>query len=192
MPWEKQFERDDALEKAMKAFWEKGYEGTSMKDLIGRMGLNPGSIYATFGDKKTLFCEALQYYQGQTRELFKTYEDTHTPRAAILAVFNDLVEDVRTGCDTQTCFLVNSIVEAAPKDPQIDQLAQAGVAEFEDFLQRMIKAGQETNEISPSVEVEKTARLLLGLITGGRVLGRVHFDANQMADFKDLAASLLD
>lgn len=68
MPWEKQFDVDDALTKAMHAFWARGYEATSIRDLVDRMGINRGSIYATFGDKRSLFIQALRHYDTRHRE----------------------------------------------------------------------------------------------------------------------------
>ena len=56
------FNRDEALEKAMQAFWAKGYEATSVQDLVDCMGINRGSLYDTFGDKHQLFLEALDQY----------------------------------------------------------------------------------------------------------------------------------
>ena len=191
MPWEKQYERKDVLEKAMQAFWQHGYDGTSMKDLIACMGLNPGSIYAAFGDKKTLFCETLDLYEAQTRELLDGYEASCTPRQAILAVFENLVDDVRSGHSKKACFLINSIIDAAPKDPEIDQLAKDGLVHFEDFFRRMISAGQKTGEIPAAIDVQKTARILIGLVIGGRVLGRGHFDETDIRDYLDHATSLL-
>lgn len=191
MPWEKQFEREDVLEKAMQAFWQHGYDGTSMKDLIACMGLNPGSIYASFGDKKSLFCEALGLYETQAHEMLEGFETSHTPRMAILAVFENLVDDVRSGHSKKACFLINSIIDAAPKDDQIDRLAKAGLTHFEDFFRRMITAGQVAEEIPASIDVHKTARILIGLVIGGRVLGRGHFDETEIQDYLDHASSLL-
>lgn len=191
MPWEKQFERDAVLEKAMHAFWQHGYDGTSMKDLISCMGLNPGSIYATFGDKKALFCEALQLYQLQVRDLLESYEDKFSPPGAILAVFEALVDDVRNGSASKACFLINSVVEVASDDEQIEQLTKDGLNDLECFFRRMIVAGQASGEIGPAVCVHKTARLLVGLVIGGRVLGRGHCDASEIQDYQDHAAALL-
>ena len=55
MPRPKEFSPDDAIEKAMQVFWHKGYEATSMEDLLTAMDLNRGSLYDTFGDKRQLF-----------------------------------------------------------------------------------------------------------------------------------------
>ena len=62
MPWEKQFDPDTALDKAMQAFWAHGYDATSIQDLVDCMGINRGSMYATFGDKRSLFIQALNRY----------------------------------------------------------------------------------------------------------------------------------
>lgn len=191
MPWEKQFEREDVLEKAMQAFWQRGYDGTSMKDLIACMGLNPGSIYAAFGDKKTLFCESLDLYDAQTRELLARYEASCTPRNAILAVFESLVDDVKSGRSRKACFLINSIVEAAPKDEKIEQMTNVGLANFEDFFRRMIVAGQGSGEIPEALDINKTARILIALVIGGRVLGRGHLNEIEIQDYLDHAASLI-
>ena len=55
MPWAKSFKTDEALTKAMNAFWARGYEATSMQDLVDCMGIGRGSLYAAFGDKRRLF-----------------------------------------------------------------------------------------------------------------------------------------
>jgi len=65
MPRPKEFNPDDALDHAMHVFWHKGYEATSMEDLLAAMHLNRGSLYDTFGDKRQLFLKALdRYCQG--------------------------------------------------------------------------------------------------------------------------------
>src|SRR5438874_8018466 len=61
----KQFDPDEAMQEAMEAFWERGYAATSVNDLLDEMGLNKGSLYGTFGDKKQLFLAALEKYSDQ-------------------------------------------------------------------------------------------------------------------------------
>ncbi len=59
MARQKEFDRDEVLHKAMEVFWTRGYEGTSIQDLVKHMGINRQSIYDTFGDKHSLFLQAL-------------------------------------------------------------------------------------------------------------------------------------
>jgi len=68
MPAEKQFDVDKVLDKAMQAFWLRGYEATSMQDLVDCTGVNRGSLYATYGDKHTLFLAALRMYDDTLRK----------------------------------------------------------------------------------------------------------------------------
>jgi TetR/AcrR family transcriptional repressor of nem operon len=88
MPWEKQFDEAAALDKAMEAFWARGYEATSVQDLVEAMGLHRGSIYAAFGGKRSLFLKALRHYETHRRRAWlEALRRRHGPRAAILSVF---------------------------------------------------------------------------------------------------------
>ena len=58
----KEFERDVVLDRAMQVFWSSGYEATSIQHLVDRMGIQRGSLYATFGDKRALFFAAIDHY----------------------------------------------------------------------------------------------------------------------------------
>ena len=63
MPRKKQFGVDDVMHKAMVAFWDHGYQATSLQDLVECMGINRASLYDTFGDKYSLFIETLHSYK---------------------------------------------------------------------------------------------------------------------------------
>ncbi len=92
MPWEKRFDSEAVLDRAMRAFWARGYEATSIQDLVDCMGLNRGSIYAAFGDKRSLFLRALRHYETcHRRSWLETLQSRHTPRAAILSVFEGAI-----------------------------------------------------------------------------------------------------
>src|SRR6056297_1687309 len=88
MPWEKSYNETEVLDRAMRAFWARGYRATSMSELVAATGLNRGSIYAGFTDKRGLFLSALRHYDRTRREDFLAAIARRTPpRAAILAAF---------------------------------------------------------------------------------------------------------
>ena len=68
MPWERQFDANEVLDKAMQAFWSRGYEATSMQALVETTGVNRASLYATYGDKHALFLAALRMYDDTLRQ----------------------------------------------------------------------------------------------------------------------------
>ena len=120
MPWQKQFDVDDALSKAMHAFWARGYEATSMQDLVDCMGINRGSLYATFGDKRSLFVQAVRRYDTVHREAWvASLATSAVPRDAIVSVFRDVVASVIETGSRDGCMLVNTALELSPHDSEI-------------------------------------------------------------------------
>src|SRR3546814_14157747 len=80
----RQFDRHEALLKAMRVFWLRGYEGTSMQDLTEAMGVNKPSLYATFGCKEELFREAVTLYdRTEGTQVTASLDDAHSARTAV-------------------------------------------------------------------------------------------------------------
>jgi len=173
MPWEKQFSTDEALSKAMHAFWARGYEATSMQDLVTSMGINRASIYATFGDKHSLFIEALRAYDARHRAAFlERLRNQHPGKAAIVKAFDEVIASALEGGPNDGCLLVNTALELSPHDEAVAEIVGAGLRQVETFFRDMIKAGQALEEIPLSVDPAPTAQALLSLFVGLRVLTR--------------------
>jgi TetR/AcrR family transcriptional repressor of nem operon len=173
MPWEKQFDSDAALEKAMAAFWARGYEATSVQDLVERMGINRGSLYATFGDKRQLFLAALRRYDEQHRKAWVAgLTGAMAPRAAVLAVFEDAVAAALGAKARDGCLLVNTALELSPHDPEIAALIAQSLKEMEGFFRAKIEEGQAEGTIPGRVDGAEVAGALLSLFLGLRVLAR--------------------
>lgn len=192
MPWQKQFDDAEVLEKAMQAFWARGYEATSIQDLVDCMGLNRGSIYAAFGDKRSLFLKALQHYETHHRRSWlETLQARHTPRAAILSVFEGAIGAALLDRSRSGCFLVNTAIELSPHDREVADSVAAGLRETEGFFRDRILDGQDSGEIPAHVDAVGTARTLLGLLTGLRVLARSRPERPLLEALADQAAALL-
>lgn len=172
MPWEKQFDLDETLERAMQVFWRQGYEATSVKDLVSAMGIHPGSLYPTYGNKRTLFISALRHYEAMFLARFDDYARAHSPRRAIIAVFEDIVSDTLSNTAPSGCLLANTTLELAPHDEEVARIVAEGLTKTEHFFLDRIRAGQAAGDIPVSVSPTQTARVLLGLLNGLRVLAR--------------------
>ncbi len=192
MPWERQFDHDEALSKAMLAFWARGYEATSIQNLVDCMGINRGSLYATFGDKRSLFIEALRRYDAVYREAWTAdIADTLRPRDAILAVFDGAICAALDDGSRDGCLFVNSALEVAPHDPEIAAIVGDGLTAMEEFFSDMIERGQTAGEIASHIDPVDTARSLLSLFIGLRVLTRSRPEAPLLRSVANQAAALL-
>ncbi|MEO0915752.1 MAG: helix-turn-helix domain-containing protein [Pseudomonadota bacterium] len=124
------FDRDTVLAQARDLFWRKGYHATSLKDLEHALQLKPGSIYAAFGSKEALFCEALRMYaRGSGDEMDRAYASGMSP----LSVLADHARSLGTLCDqdrpARACMLVKTILEHPEEDSPVRRLAEDLMAE---------------------------------------------------------------
>lgn len=192
MPWEKKFKNDDVLEKAMHAFWAHGYEATSIQTLTDCMGINRGSIYATFKDKRNLFLLALEHYEIHYRRAFLLeLRRQHSPRDAITTLFKHIVEGAVSDKKRSGCLLVNTATEMSARDEKIAFAVKQGLVETEEFFRELIETGQASGEIPQEIDPCEVARSLLGLLTGMRVLARSRPERKVLEPLARQAAALL-
>lgn len=173
MPWDKNFDVEEVLDKAMRTFWVHGYEGTSMQDLVDCTGINRGSLYATYGDKRALFIAALRSYdERKRRRLLSDLEAHHPPREAIRRVYTAFTDGVSQIGSNPGCFLTNTALELAPHDAEVRDIVARAQEGIEAFFARMIKKGKSLGEIPSHVRATDSARGLLGSLIGVVVLSR--------------------
>ena len=115
----REFDEQQALDAALQVFWDKGYEGSSLADLIAAMGISKSSFYDTFESKHALFLAALDRYNedGSGGEVARLIEGAASVRAGIAAVFEGVIERMAGQGNRRGCFVHNCAVEVAPHDP---------------------------------------------------------------------------
>lgn len=191
MPWEKTFDTEDALGKAMAAFWARGYEATSMQDLVDCMGIGRGSLYAAFGGKRGLFLRALALYDDRYRRRWvEDISRDRSPRGAILATFDEVI-GATLGGSRDGCLLVNTGLEMSPHDPEIAAVVARALEEMEGFFRATVRCGQALGEIAVDIDADEAARGLLALLAGLRVLSRARPDETLMRTVTRQAEALL-
>ena len=134
----KAFEPEERLEKAKCLFWQKGYNATSMQDLVDTMGLNRGSIYDTYGDKHSLFLQCLRSY---TEAMFEDYrkvaEETKSPIKAIEKIIKKAA--IRTVEEERTCMGVKSTFELGSVDEEVHALLKQNTSDLTALLKDLLK-----------------------------------------------------
>ncbi len=193
MPWAKNFDVDQTLDKAMRLFWRRGYEATSVQDLVDGMGINRGSIYNTYGDKRKLFIAALNRYDSECRKTrLEGLERQHTPKNAINSLFQSWIERVMSDSDNSGCFLTNTALVLAAHDDVVGNIVANSQYEIERFFRRMVLAGQQEGEISITLSPEKTAHSLLAALIGLLVLARSRPDRELLKSVAEGAMAIID
>jgi len=170
-------------------FWEKGYEATSITDLIDATGVKRQSLYNAFGGKQELFVRALLKFDAERqRSVLAALEAKGTPLDSIKAVFDLAVEDpLKRGC-----FLVNTALEIQGHNEEVKIQAATAVEDFKNFYERLIDQGKEVGEIPTSVDTAAAASGLLAALFGMRVMGRGTCSPETLRQVADQALRLLE
>ncbi|MDN3523010.1 TetR/AcrR family transcriptional regulator [Halomonas ramblicola] len=187
-----EFNVSEALHQAMEVFWQNGFEGTSLTDLLKAMGLSKSSLYAAFGGKHELFLAAFDAYREErAREMSRILG--HAPaREAIERFFRKIVADVEHSGAARGCMSINQAVEMAPRDPEIRRRVFQDLALIEEALTRTIARGQAEGSIKNPDEASKLARLLVLGFPGLQVMARAGGGRERLNDALNLLLSTLD
>ncbi|MFP7288107.1 TetR/AcrR family transcriptional regulator [Shouchella clausii] len=186
----KEFEENDVLEKAMKLFWKQGYEKTSMNDLVEQMGIHRRSLYDTFTDKHTLFLKAIDRFGERiSTRMTAGVKQAETAEAALRSVFTFIIngeEDAPPGC-----MMVNSAVELAVRDAEVDAKTLTGFAKTEALLEEIVAWGQQTGELTSQYAAKDLAEYLHNALAGLRVMTRTSADKEKLWRIAELTMRMV-
>ncbi|WP_225821172.1 TetR/AcrR family transcriptional regulator [Streptomyces naphthomycinicus] len=190
----KEFDPDAALQAALELFWRRGYEATSMADLVEHLGIGRASLYATFGSKHELYLKALDRY-GQAQNPRLTRE-LSGPGPALPAV-RELVrrfaaEATAEATRDQGCLVTNTAVELAPHDRDVTRRVEHSWDTLETLLHSALVRARAQGELAGDRDPQALARMLLVLLQGLRVVGRASADPARARDAAEAALTLLD
>jgi TetR/AcrR family transcriptional repressor of nem operon len=189
----REFNKEDALQKAMMLFWQKGYEATSMADLLAATGLSKSSLYDTFGDKRKLFLAALDSYRQHRQEGLRSHlNDGRPARESIAAAFEGFTTKVLENRRGYGCMTCNEAVEFGPDDTEVQGIVLADFQAVEDGFAEAVARGQRDGSIANREPAQKLARFLNVQLQGLHVLARAGASAEQFADAVAVTLSTLD
>jgi TetR/AcrR family transcriptional repressor of nem operon len=189
----KDFDENEVLAKAVKLFWQKGYNGTSMQDLVDGLGISRSSIYDTFGDKHQLYLKALcTYRQNQVAVRDRILNASVPAKAAIRQLMDLTIDQMMRDKQHKGCFLVNSAVENAPHDKETSAIICQNDRELENAFSEVIKRGQTSGEIASKLDPRALARFLFNNIVGIQVTAKSAADKAAFDDVVNLTMSVLD
>lgn len=183
----RQFDETLVIESLMNVFWEKGYEATSMQDLVAASGLLKGSLYGAFGDKHAMYLSALKHYdRTRIQAGIDVLNGEGSARQKIARLFDNVIEATKRGLFAGGCLLCNASLEMAARDPEVK-------TEVKTTIRRLKVAIMEA--LSPRIANEDQAAALAAFIVsayfGSRVLAKGGAPAAMIGDTRDHCLQLV-
>ena len=189
----KKFDKEEVLEKAMLTFWRYGFEGTSIQDLVNSMGINRGSLYDTFGDKRSLFLAALVRYENTVmKKMIACLEVPEASKPAIVELFYSIVNSTIEDKEFRGCFLTNTAIEMCPHNEDLVNLISADLKLFEKAIKKALVKAQEKGEISLTKNLDSIAQYLVSSLQGLRVMSKVNLSSQSLFNVVEVTLSVLD
>lgn len=160
------FDKDAALDVAMRLFWERGYEGTSMADLSQAMGIHPSSIYAAFGDKQELFALAAKRYADIPAQYMVKAIEQPTLRGFILAAFDNTVEFLGSKEHPSSCFTLTAAISCGADTEPAKALMREMRLQNEAAIKARLLRARKAGEFPRDENVDDYTRYLSSLLSG--------------------------
>ncbi len=174
----KEFDPDEALDRAMRVFWRNGYHATTMGQLVEETGVVRASLYATFGNKAEIFRRALNRY-GELQS--SRVEASAGPLGMLRQWFENAIKGARSRTTPKGCLLINSTAEYASFDPALQKLIKQHLGMVESFFRQCVHTA------APKLDAEGAANVLLGANIAIYSLARTGAPERQLRDIAEAA-----
>lgn len=193
MPRPKEFNPDDAIEKAMQVFWHKGYEATSMEDLLTAMDLNRGSLYDTFGDKRQLFLKVLdRYCHGFVAEKFSLLDQPGPALPTLRRFIHGMIEGALADPQRRGCLIANTVMELSPHEKDIAGKVCKALKMGEDAFFKVLTRAKAQGELRADQDPRALARFLVTMMQGTIVMIKAGAPSDVVKQTAETALSILD
>ncbi|WP_380058894.1 TetR/AcrR family transcriptional regulator (plasmid) [Falsihalocynthiibacter sp. SS001] len=167
MPRKPNYDRDDLIDRARDLFWERGWAGTSLKDLEANLKMKPGSFYAAFGSKDALFELALKKYAENSAARLTSLTQEFGPLGALEQLPLAVVEG--DAAPARACMLSKTLLELHAHDHPLAKAANAHLLKMEQHIAELFRQAQENGDISSNQDPSALARRYQSDLLGLRV-----------------------
>jgi TetR/AcrR family transcriptional repressor of nem operon len=189
----REFDEQQAIDKAMRLFWREGYDAAPLPDLLREMDLSRSSFYNAFGQKRRVLAEAVRRYMehGMDGVLLPLF-DPEAGRAQIEETFRRMVEHTAGDKGRFGCLVNNCMTEVAARDSEARKLLAAARAQVEDGFVRAVERGQAQGTIARNESPRSIGRFLLNTFSGLNVASKGRPGRAVLEDIARVALRILD
>ncbi|GEC78854.1 TetR/AcrR family transcriptional regulator [Flavobacterium aquatile] len=180
-----EFNECEIIDKAMNVFWEKGYQATSMQDLVDAMQINRSSIYNTIGDKHQLFMKCISsYFDNAMLEIKEKVAKETSAKQALINIITDKASWI-VDCE-KGCLGIKTVFEIAPEDNEVRKLMSQNNEIFLQFLAEVVQKAIDDKELDGSEDAILMAEYIMTSFTGWKqsyILDRNPIRIKKMSEY---------
>lgn len=167
------FDQREAVARATRLFWDKGYVAASLDELVAASGMSRASLYSVFGDKEGLFLACLDHYGDEFEAKVTSLLDSEPDaRRAVAAFLETAATRLTDPAEPAGCLRANSTLECKALSAAIDAKLVEANARYEQLFRRRLERGAAAGELPPGEDLEALARYVAGVANGMIVLSR--------------------
>lgn len=167
----REFDTDEALNQAMRVFWDQGYRASTLADLVEAAGVQKQSLCGAFGDKRSLFLKSLELYRNLAMTTFQSVlDEVDSPLEGIARLMRHASRPPGPKTGPSGCLMTNTALEFGLSDPEVAAEMKRLFRGLEKILTAAAKKGQERGEITKRFHSSAIGRSLANTINGIRIL----------------------
>ncbi|MDX3905566.1 MAG: helix-turn-helix domain-containing protein [Pigmentiphaga sp.] len=185
----RQFDEDQALDKALALFWQQGYASTTMQELAEATGVQRGSLYNAYGDKKTLFLRVFEVYRKRYVRQMREALDKPELRASLRGFFTFAIKSMTTGTPSRGCLSTKTAIGSEELDEPIRSAIRDLLDEIEAAVHERLSRADAREQLA--MEPREAARMVVAMTRGLVVIERVYDDEKRLRTIADGLIGLL-
>jgi len=189
----REFDTEQALEAAMRQFWQRGYTATSLQDLLNTMHISKSSFYQTFDSKHVLFQRCIEHYcRNLENDMLNHLQQSPTARQFLESTFQSIGNDKQQTGAQHGCLIMNTASEFAQTDPTIAELVRSGTKKMRAVFMRAIKRAQKEGDIPADKSPSALASYLVSSMGGLRNMAKAGADRKTLKEIIKITLNALN
>lgn len=193
MARKREFSPEEALLNAMHAFWRKGYNHTSLTDLVEETGVGKKGLYTVFGSKLSLYIKALEHYKClQTEDMLTDLEKPGASVNEIRSLFNHALMFTQSENGKRGCMVGNAIAEFGNSVPEVKKAVREHVERFRQAIYKALYNSKIYGEIPSGIKIEKHSYFLCSILLALMIQSRAGYEYSEMKNSVETALKTLE
>jgi TetR/AcrR family transcriptional repressor of nem operon len=189
----REFDPEDVLDAAVEVFWTQGFDATSLRDLLGAMGLSKSSFYRTYGSKGALYLQCIDRYRNRVADRMRRDLDrAASARAFIEEVFRALTRNLDAENGRRPCLVMNDSGDVERREAAVTRRMQRGAEQFEAVFRAAVERAQRAGDVPREKDPDALARYLMSSRSGLLAVRKAGASTATLRDIVEVTLSALD